>query len=239
MPENTKISLAEWWNHECRVFKLASSEIRWMEIIWSAGGAIVSGIFALNMGWNNNHDTMVVIVSALVGFAVIFAIQFLIKMFAAPAKMEKELQQKNDSNQKKHIEETRILTERIQSLSDTKENEEKAAFLKKSIREIMANQLVNLEYRISEINNMSGIAYKNIKKDGHDIATNELIEKISSFLKNYVSPDSAILFTSKTGAKYTPVPAAAYPFKDENERYAVIDNLNHFAAQLKEILKNH
>jgi hypothetical protein len=88
---------------------------------------------------------------------------------------------------------------------------------------------------------MSGIGYNNSKKDGRDVATNEFLDKISSFLKKFVSPDSAILFLSKTGIKYTPIPPQLQGFgcELEKERYAVIDNLNHFAAQLKEIIKNH
>jgi hypothetical protein len=139
----------------------------------------------------------------------------------------------------KHAEEKRILEEKIKTLSDTKKEEERAEFIKKYTKIILANQLQNLETRIGEIGNLSGIAYKNSKKEGQDIATNELINRISSFLKERVSHDSAIIFTSKTGATYTPVPAWAYPQPDERERYTTIDNLNHFAAQLKEIIKNH
>ena len=141
----------------------------------------------------------------------------------------------------KHAEEKRLLEEKIKTLSNTKENDERAAFIKASVKEIMANHLVNLETRIGEICDMSGIGYNNSKKNGVDVATEELLDKITSFLKTFVSPDSAILFKSKTGVKYTPIPPHLQGFghKEEMERYAVIDHLNHFADQLKEIIKNH
>jgi hypothetical protein len=139
-----------------------------------------------------------------------------------------------------HTEERRALQERIRLLSNTKEDEEKTAFLIRSKKEIMANQLANLETRIGEICSMSGIGYKNSKKDGRDVVTIELLDKIASFLKEHVSPDSAVLFTSKTGVKYTPVPDGGFfGYEEERDRHAVIDHLNHYAAQLKEIVKNY
>ena len=138
-----------------------------------------------------------------------------------------------------HAEERRVLEEEIRALSNAKEKEEKAAFIKRATKEIMANQLANLEVRIREICRMSGIGYKNSKKDGQDVATNELLNNISSFLREHVSPDSAVLFTSRTGVKYTPVPGEGFfGYEEEKERCAVIDHLNHFAAQLKEIVKS-
>jgi hypothetical protein len=139
-----------------------------------------------------------------------------------------------------HTEEKRALQERIRLLSSTKESEEKTAFLIKFEKEIMANQLANLETRIGEICSMSGVGYKNSKTVGRDAVTIELLDTIASFLKEHVSLDSAVLFTSKTGVKYTPVPGEGFfGYEEEGDRHAVIDHLNHYAAQLKEILKNY
>jgi len=145
---------------------------------------------------------------------------------------------RHEAQEKAHAEEKRGLKEKIQTLSNTKKNEEKAAFLKKSVKEIMANQLANLESRISEIANMDWRKYTDNLDKGEDTKTNELLDKISSFLKEFVSPDSAILFRSKTGVKYTQV--VGQNFYQERLKYATtLDHLNHFAGQLKEIIKNH
>jgi hypothetical protein len=179
----------------------------------SFGRGFVVSILALGgqcaAGLRNGHDTLLMVLIAIGAGVLVFLVEFAFKLFRAPAKLARELEDKIESDQKAHAKETRILEEKIQALSDTKKEEERAEFIKKYTKIILANQLQNLETRIGEIGNLSGIAYKNSKNEGQDVATNELIDRISSFLKENVSHDSAILFTSKTGATYTPVPAWA------------------------------
>jgi hypothetical protein len=231
MPDPTKISIVELWKYEKSVFLKACHETS----KGSFGRGFIVGILALigqyAAGLRSEHDIALMVLISLGAAVLVLLGEFAFKLLRAPAKLAKELEGK--------IESDRILEEKIQVLSDTKKEQERAEFIKKYTKIILANQLQNLETRISEIGNLSGIAYKNSKKEGKDIVTNELVDRISSFLKENISPDSAILFTSKTGATYTPVPAWAYPQPDERERFATIDNLNHFAAQLKEIIKNH
>jgi hypothetical protein len=145
-----------------------------------------------------------------------------------------------EAAQKSHAEEKRALEERIRAMSDTKEKEERAASIRTASKEIMANQLANLEVRITEIRRMSCIAYKNSKKDGRDVVTDELLNKISSFLREHVSPDAAVLFTSRTGIKYTLLSGeGGFGYREAEEQQLVIDHLNHFAAQLKDIIKGY
>lgn len=97
------------------------------QLFISIGGAMLSGVFALAMGWRNNHDTKVIVFSTLFGLVGVFVIQFVIKLFAAPAKMELEANENHVEELRRMVVEKQALATEVQRLSSAlMEKEEQA-----------------------------------------------------------------------------------------------------------------
>jgi hypothetical protein len=111
---------------------------------------------------------------------------------------------------------------------------------KQTVSELIKYHLRNLEDRILAIKKMTGIGYKNILKDGLDEETELLLDKISACLDKDIAPGTSILFLSRTGIKYKQIPGQGYfGYEEDVKKQAVVDQLEHFASQLKEIINNY
>ena len=212
---------------------------------------MLAGGFAWFVGWRNSHDTKVVIYSALFGLVGMFVIQFLIKLLAAPVKMEKEASEKaartekvfadvDERNAIAHKEHLTLLENRIETLKKQLNDRAKKLEIEGSLG-IYHTMLTN---RVREIRDLGIYSYnkkyeESCQKGNIDPDTMSLINEVDVFLFSNIKGASKAIFWDRTKIVLTPV-SNSNPYSwEERHWYAVMDTLKHHAIQLMKIIDKY
>jgi len=249
MPDQTKTSIAEWWQYERRAFNRAKSEIGWTALFISIGGAMLSGGFAWAMGWKSSHDSMVIFLSTVFGLVGSFTIFFLAKLLTAPAKLEKEANEKAARIENRFVEmekrivaahkkHTDLLESQIQTLQTQLDDREKRL----KIEEALGDYHLLILSRVREIERMGSFEFTNKNAESYtrevfDPDTQKLLNEVEAFLGTKIKGASIATFRDPAGRPPTPTKSQS-DFKG-NYWQAVIDHLKHRATQLMKIIDKY
>jgi hypothetical protein len=106
----------------------------------------------------------------------------------------------------------------------------------KSIKIDLAGCLSLLEQRIHIIERMGREELKTFPTAGFDPSTRAILEGTEEILRRNGRADEAILFTSRTNFKPTPMSLSSASDHEVSARQRALDYLSLFAKQLKEII---
>jgi hypothetical protein len=150
-----------------------------------------------------------------------------------------------EAQQKAHKAEKQDLTSRLQQaevrLKTVAENKNKpveAASQKQKIKDSLGAYLVQLEDRILAIKKMTLFEYNKSLKNEEDIESIDLLNEIYFFLDlNLSKAEAADFKKSRTGMSFASVNDWGQSAFKAEKWQGMIDNLNHFASQLKKIIE--
>jgi hypothetical protein len=232
MPEIKKIRFAEWLDYECRALKQASSEIKWMEFLWSGGAAMISGGFAWFEDWNNYHDTKVVILSALVGFMGVFLIQFLVKLLAAPVKMENDAEAKSTAKQATLSAEKEDFENQIKPMQTELDTREK----RRKIKESLAEWRLTLAGYHDLLLDVKCVEYNDKMREELGLEYDKTVCETASFLEKELGKSAVTTFVDNVGIEKVQVPEMApYLVACWTAKHSMLNRLKYRIKQLQKI----
>jgi hypothetical protein len=151
----------------------------------------------------------------------------------------------HEAQQKAHQAERQNLTSRLQqaearlkTVAERKDKPVEAVSQKQKIRDSLEAYLVQLEERVLAIKKMTLFEYNKSLKDEEDIESIDLLNEIYFFLDLNLSKAAAADFKkSRTGMSFTSVNDWGQSAFKAEKWQGMIDNLNHYASQLKKIIE--
>ena len=149
---------------------------------------------------------------------------------------------RHEAQQNAHKAEKQDFTSRIQQaevrLKTVAENKNKpveAASQKQKIKDSLGAYLVQLEDRILAIKKMTLFEYDKSLKNEEDIESIDLLNEIYFFLDLNLGKAESASFKSRTGISFASVNDWGQSAFKAEKWQGMIDNLNHYASQLKKI----
>jgi hypothetical protein len=150
----------------------------------------------------------------------------------------------HEAQQKAHKAEIQNLTSHIQqaeslfnTVAEHKDKPAEAVSPKQKIKDSLGAYLVQLENRVLAIKKMTLLEYNKSLKNEEDKESIDLLNEIYFFLDLNLGKTESVFFKSRTGVSFASVNDwGQSAFKSEKWQ-GMIDNLNHYAGQLKKIIE--
>jgi hypothetical protein len=150
----------------------------------------------------------------------------------------------HEAQQKAHKAEIQNLTSHIQqaeslfnTVAEHKDKPAEAASPKQKTKGSLGAYLVQLEDRVLAIKKMTLLEYNKSLKNEEDKESIDLLNEIYFFLDLNLGKTESVFFKSRTGVSFASVNDwGQSAFKSEKWQ-GMIDNLNHYAGQLKKIIE--
>ena len=150
----------------------------------------------------------------------------------------------HEAQQKAHKAERQNLTSQIQqaearlkTVAEHKNKPVEAASQKKTIKDSLGAYLVQLEARVLAIKKMTLFEYNKSLKNEEDIESIDLLNEIYFFLDLNLSKAESACFKSRTGISFASINDWGQSAFKAEKWQGMIDNLNHYASQLKKIIE--
>jgi len=150
----------------------------------------------------------------------------------------------HEAQQKAHKAERQNLTSQIQqadallkTASEPKDKPAEAVSQKQKIKASLVAYLAQLEDRILAIKKMTLFEYNKSLKNEEDIESIDLLNEIYFFLDLNLGKAESAWFKSRTGISFASVNDWGQAAFKAEKWQGMIDNLNHYASQLKKIIE--
>jgi hypothetical protein len=150
----------------------------------------------------------------------------------------------HEAQQKAHKAERQNLTSQIQqaearlkTVAEHKNKPVEAASQKQTIKDSLGAYLVQLEARVLTIKKMTLFEYNKSLKNEEDIESIDLLNEIYFFLDLNLSKAESACFKSRTGISFASINDWGQSAFKAEKWQGMIDNLNHYASQLKKIIE--
>ena len=150
----------------------------------------------------------------------------------------------HEAQQKAHKAERRNLTSQLQqaearlkTVAEHKNKSVEAASQKQTIKDSLGAYLVQLEDRVLAIKKMILFEYNKSLKNEEDLESINLLNEIYFFLDLNLSKAESACFKSRTGISFASVNDWGQSAFKAEKWQRMIDNLNHYARQLKKIIE--
>src|ERR1035437_8569159 len=151
----------------------------------------------------------------------------------------------HEAQQKAHKAERQNLTSQIQqaearlkTVAEHKDKPVEAASQKQKIKGSLGAYLVQLEDRVLAIKKMTLFEYNKSLKNEEDIESIDLLNEIYFFLDLNLSKAEAADFKhNSAGVSFTSINDWGQSASEVQKCQGMIDNLNHYASQLKKIIE--
>jgi hypothetical protein len=228
------ISIAEGWRKSREKFGLLVDISLWL-------GAIAIVAFTWyskhNSGFNEqNWESGMNYWFAIIP-AGLWVIWFFYHALKASHNIYLEQYEKTEAERKLHDVEKNALVTQLQAFQSKLDEKEH----KKQVKNVLADYLQKLEYRILAIRQTEAYKYvKTIASDGTEPESTKLLKEITTFLESEGLHSEALLFVSTTGLSFSKdsrtVSSVTVSEQWELKRVWTIDVLEHYAKQLKEII---
>lgn len=152
---------------------------------------------------------------------------------------------RHEAQQKAHKAERQNLTSQIQQaearlimVAEHKDKPVEAVSQKQKIKDSLEAYLVQLEDRVLAIKKMTLLEYNKSLKNEEDIESIDLLNEIYFFLDlNLSKAEAADFKKSRTGVSFTSVNDWGQSAFEAEKWQGMMDNLNHYASQLKKIIE--
>jgi uncharacterized Zn ribbon protein len=152
--------------------------------------------------------------------------------------------QRHEAQQKEHQTERQNLTSQIQqaearliTVAEHKDKPVEAVSQKQKIKDSLGAYLVQLEDRILAIKKMTLLEYDKSLKNGEDLESIDLLNEIYFSLDLNLGKAESASFKSRTGISFASVNDWGQSAFKAEKWQGMIDNLNHYASQLKQIIE--
>jgi hypothetical protein len=150
----------------------------------------------------------------------------------------------HEAQQKAHKAERQNLTSQIQqaearlrTVAEHKNKPVEAASQKQTIKDSLGAYLVQLEARVLAIKKMTLFEYNKSLKNEEDIESIDLLNEIYFFLDLNLGKAESAWFKGRTGISFASVNDWGQSAFKAEKWQGMIDNLNHYASQLKKIIE--
>ena len=150
----------------------------------------------------------------------------------------------HEAQQKAHEAERQNLTSQIQqaevrlkTVAEHKNKPVEAVSQKQKIKDSLGAYLVQLEDRILAIKKMTLFEYNKSLKNEEDKESIDLLNEIYFFLDLNLGKAESAFFKSRTGISFASVNDWGQSAFKAEKWQGMIDNLNHYASQLKKIIE--
>jgi len=150
----------------------------------------------------------------------------------------------HEAQQKAHKAERQNLTSQIQqaearlkTVAEHKDKPVEAASQKQTIKDSLGAYLVQLEDRVLAIKKMTLFEYDKSLKNEEDIESIDLLNEIYFYLDLNLSKAESACFKSRTGISFASINDWGQSAFKAEKWQGMIDNLNHYASQLKKIIE--
>ena len=150
----------------------------------------------------------------------------------------------HEAQQKAHKAERQNLTSQIQqaearlkTVAEHKDKPLEAASQKQKIKDSLGAYLVQLEDRVLTIKKMTLFEYDKSLKNEEDIESIDLLNEIYFYLDLNLSKAESACFKSQTGISFASINDWGQSAFKAEKWQGMIDNLNHYASQLKKIIE--
>ena len=150
----------------------------------------------------------------------------------------------HEAQQKAHKAERQNLTSQIQqaevrlkTVAEHKNKPVEAVSQKQKIKASLVAYLTQLEDRILAIKKMTLFEYNKSLKNEEDIESIDLLNEIYFFLDLNLGKAESASFKSRTGISFASVNDWGQAAFKAEKWQGMIDNLNHYASQLKKIIE--
>jgi hypothetical protein len=150
----------------------------------------------------------------------------------------------HEAQQKAHKAERQNLTSQIQQaearlimVAEPKNKPVEAVSQKQKIKDSLEAYLVQLKDRVLAIKKMTLFEYDKSLKNEEDIESIDLLNEIYFFLDLNLGKAESASFKSRTGVSFTSVNDWGQSAFKAEKWQGMIDNLNHYASQLKKIIE--
>jgi hypothetical protein len=148
------------------------------------------------------------------------------------------------AQQKAHKAERQNLTSQIQqaearliTVAEPKDKPVEAVSQKQKIKDSLGAYLVQLEDRVLAIKKMTLFEYDKSLKNEEDIESIDLLNEIYFYLDLNLSKAESACFKSRTGISFASINDWGQSAFKAEKWQGMIDNLNHYASQLKKIIE--
>jgi hypothetical protein len=148
------------------------------------------------------------------------------------------------AQQKAHKAERQNLTSQIQqaearliTVAEPKDKPVEAVSQKQKIKDSLGAYLVQLEDRVLTIKKMTLFEYDKSLKNEEDIESIDLLNEIYFYLDLNLSKAESACFKSRTGISFASINDWGQSAFKAEQWQGMIDNLNHYAGQLKKIIE--
>jgi hypothetical protein len=148
------------------------------------------------------------------------------------------------AQQKAHKAERQNLTSQIQqaearliTVAEPKDKPVEAVSQKQKIKDSLGAYLVQLEDRVLTIKKMTLFEYDKSLKNEEDIESIDLLNEIYFYLDLNLSKAESACFKSRTGISFASINDWGQSAFKAEKWQGMIDNLNHYASQLKKIIE--
>ena len=150
----------------------------------------------------------------------------------------------HEAQQKAHKAERQNLTSQLQqaearlkTVAEHKNKSVEAASQKQTIKDSLGAYLVQLEDRVLAIKKMTLFEYNKSLKNEEDLESINLLNEIYFFLDLNLSKAESAWFKGRTGISFASVNDWGQSAFKAEKWQGMIDNLNHYASQLKKIIE--
>jgi hypothetical protein len=150
----------------------------------------------------------------------------------------------HEEQQKVHKTEKQNLISQVQqaeavfnSVAEHKDKPSEAASQKHKTRSALEAYLVQLEERILAIKKMTLLEYNKSLKNEEDIVSIDLLNEIYFFLDLNMGKAESVFFKSRTGMTFASINDWGQSAFKAEKWQGMIDNLDHFAGQLKKLIE--
>ena len=151
---------------------------------------------------------------------------------------------RHEAQQKAHKAEIQNLTSQIKqaealfnTVAEHKDKPAEAASPKQKIKASLEAYLVQLEDRVLAIKKMTLLEYNKSLKNEEDKESIDLLNEIYFFLDLNLGKAESAWFKSRTGVSFASVNDWGQSTFKAEKWQGMIDNLNHYASQLKKIIE--
>jgi len=151
---------------------------------------------------------------------------------------------RHEAQQKAHEAENQNLTSQIQqaearlkTIAEHKDKPIEAVSQKQKIKGLLGAYLVQLEDRVLTIKKMTLFEYNKSLKNEEDLESIDLLNEIYFSLDLNLGKAESAWFKSRTGVSFASVNDWGQSAFKAEKWQGMIDNLNHYASQLKKIIE--
>jgi hypothetical protein len=147
---------------------------------------------------------------------------------------QQKAQKAERQNLVSHIQQAEAL---FNTVAEHKDKPAEAVGPKQKIKDSLGAYLVQLEDRVLAIKKMTLLEYNKSLKNEEDIESIDLLNEIYFFLDLNLGKAESASFKSRTGISFASVNDWGQSALKAEKWQGMIDNLNHYASQLKKIIE--